>query len=317
MDNVAGRSVRPPSLESVEDVVAMRAFFQTELATPASVLPEGVERLEHLALRERAGTALTAELYVPKGEGPFPAMLWLHGGGWCAGTVENIRGFCMSLAERGILVASLDYGLAPEHPFPWAVEDAVYALRWLARNVSDFNGDGSRLAVGGASAGANLAAAATVALTSDDELVDGGDLAGVDVSLSAALFLYGIFDFPQMMLEPGSHAELVEMMFNMAYLGPHFLRHHRDPLVSPIYSEHLERFPATYFSCGARDSALDQSLRMARALAYAGVPTTASVVAGSDHSFVRLTPLPPRVTQEIERIGAWLMEETAPKAASE
>jgi acetyl esterase len=316
MDRVAGRPVRPPSLESVEDVIAMRAFFAGELATPVAELPPGVERLETVTLRERGGTPLTAEVAVPSGEGPFPVLQYLHGGGWCAATVANTRGFCLQLAAHGLVVASLDYGLAPEHPFPWAVEDAVYGLRWLAEHAQELGGDGARVAIGGASAGANLAAAAIVALTADEGLVEGGDLAGVRVAPTAALFLYGLFDFPQLMLEPGAYADLAEMMFNLAYLGPHFLRYHRNPLVSPVHAGHLDRFPPTYVSCGSRDTLLGQSFDMARALARAGVETTVSVVPGVDHSFVRLGDLPPRVEAEIDRIGSWLTEELAPEAAA-
>jgi acetyl esterase len=310
VETLAGRPVEPMKpLESVEDVVAARAWFAEVFATPPSPLPEDV-RLERVTLTDRGGRELTAEVCVPAGDGPFPPLLYLHDGGWCAGKVENERDFCVEVAQHGFVVASLDYALAPEHAFPWAVEDAVYGLRWLAGHAADYGGDPARLAIGGSSAGANIGAAALVANASDEPLVDGGDLEGVRVDVAAALFLYGAYDFRALTMEPADYADLIEMMFNLAYLGPHFLSRHHDPLVSPRFSEHLDRFPPTYLTCGDRDGLLPQSFYMARALVDAGVPTTVSVVAGVDH-FIRIRPRPAAVTAEVERMTTWLAGQTA------
>lgn len=140
--------------------------------------------------------------------------------------------------------------------------------------------------------------------------MDGGDLEGVDVLLAGALFLYGVYDFRALTIEPGEYANLVEMMFNLAYLGPHFLSRHLDPLVSPRYAENLGRFPPTYLACGARDTLLPQTFGFARALVDAGVSTTASIVPDVDHS-IRIRPRPASVAAEVERMAAWLLERTA------
>ncbi len=267
-------------IRSLEELVEYRSHPSRDLSRHNVDLPELAQFHERVVLRERDGVQLTARSTFRRVTARFrrsstcTAVAGLGEGGIRAQARDDLR-------ERGHVVLNLDYGLAPEHPFPWAVEDAVYSARWLTQNAEKYEGDGSRVAIGGASAGANLAAAAIAALTADEEIVDGADLAGVPVEFSAALFLYGVFDFPLAMVEPGSHAGLAEVMFNLSYLGPVYLHQHRNPLVSPIYYEHLDRFPPVFMTCGDQDSLLNQSLAMTKALTQAGVPTTLSVRRGS------------------------------------
>jgi carboxylesterase type B len=90
-------------------------------------------------------------------------VVWLHGGGFVIGSLENYDAICRVLANRsGAIVISVDYRLAPEHPFPAAVEDAFAALRWTAVNASSFGGDPARIAIAGDSAGGNLAAVCAI-----------------------------------------------------------------------------------------------------------------------------------------------------------
>ncbi len=133
---------------------------------------------------------------MPKGEGPFPGFLYIHGGFFCVWSPEHLRKVAMRVAEQGLVVVNLEYGLAPEHPFPWAVEDTVYAARWITQNIERYGGDGSRIGIGGDSCGANLSAATIVALTSDEELVDGADLAGVPVEFAARALQLRTFQPP-------------------------------------------------------------------------------------------------------------------------
>ena len=108
-------------------------------------------------------------LYTPSGEGPFPVVAWIHGGGfWMGEDLPMWDGTCSRLAkDAGAIVASIGYRLAPEHPFPAAVEDSFAGLRFVAEHASEWRGDATRLAVMGGSAGGNLAAVA--ALRARDE----------------------------------------------------------------------------------------------------------------------------------------------------
>jgi acetyl esterase/lipase len=179
------------------------------------------------------------------------------------------------------------------------------------QNGGQYSHDGGPLGVGGESAGGNLSAAAIAFLVGGLEAeLDEGDLAGIDVAFSAAMLAYGIFDFPLLVAEPGSNLGSVEWMWNVAYLGPHFLGRHRDPLVSPVFAPNLDRFPPTYLTVGDEDSLLGQSLSMAKALAGANVPTALSVVDGCDHAFFNLTHLLPTAGPEFERMLVWLKRQT-------
>jgi acetyl esterase len=313
MSMLAGKPVTPVRYTSVEQVVDGRSRGRREqLPSP---LPELAAVHEGVFLRERDGLALTAEIYVPHGEPPFPAVIYLHSGGWCRRSAADARWPAMHLAADGHLVLSLDYGLAPERPWPWAVEDCVYALRWLTKHADGYGGDAGRIAIGGESAGANLSAAAIAYLAGNAGVeLDEGDLVGVEVAFSGALLAYGIFDFPLLVTEPGSNIGAVEWMWNVAYLGPHFLARHRNPLVSPVFAPHLDRVPPAYLSVGDEDSLLGQSLSMTKALTSANVPTTLSVIEGCDHAFLNLTHMLPEAAAEFARMRRWLARHTGARA---
>ena len=115
---------------------------------------------------EGATGKLPARLYIPSertGPDPAPTMLFLHGGGWMYGDLESHDASCRFLAEHsGVQLLAIDYRLAPEHPFPAAVEDCRAALHWLVEHADEVNADPTRLAVGGDSAGGSLAASTAV-----------------------------------------------------------------------------------------------------------------------------------------------------------
>jgi acetyl esterase/lipase len=108
------------------------------------------------------------------------------------------------------------------------------------------------------------------------------------------------------MERPGSQLGPIEIMGNLAYLGPTFLAQHRNPLVSPLLAPRPSNFPPSYFSVGDEDSLLPHSLAMVDKLATASVPTTLSVVAGMDHAFLMLEHLFVEPREEMDRIARWL-----------
>jgi len=282
---VLGREITPgPPMQSVDDIPGRRSFWDVDAMQPLE--PPRLGATHEVELRE----GLRGELYVPKGEGPFPCVLYLHAGWFIMWSAAHVRRIATRIAERGFLVLNLDYRLAPEYPFPAAVDDCVFTARWLRDHAADHGGDPLRLLVGGDSVGANLSA--TTILAADD------------VELRGALLLYGVFDLPGVLAEPLTNAGLAEIS-TLAYLGTGFTKRWRDPLVSPFYAD-VAGFPPCYVSCGDEDSLLSQSLAMARKLHLANVPLTVSVVQGADHGFVYLEHVLPGATPEVERILDWL-----------
>lgn len=273
-------------------------------------LPHVARTVEGVLIRRRATYDVTAEVYVPEGRAPFPSMLYMHGGAYCVWSAKDVRRIAMRLAAAGHVVLSVDYGLAPEHPFPHAVEDAVYASRWLTRNAAVFGGAGGSIAIGGDSCGAALACAAILFLGDLEATIDEGDLAGVPVEFSAALLHCGGYDFASRLGERETTPGTTEIMLNLAYLGTRFLAYHRDPLVSPRLAPNLDRFPPVYLNVGSDDALLRQSLQMCQTLAERAVPTTLSVVEGVDHEFLMLDPALPHVDAEWQRLLTWLCAKT-------
>lgn len=294
---------RPPI--SLDELVAIRQYPPEAIDALHANLPDVAAFHENVLLRERAGHSLTAEIYRPHGRPPFPVVLYLHGGGWCGDYAAVARRPAMRMAAAGFVVINLDYALAPEYPFPWALEDCIYAVRWAVRNAAGYDGDPTKLALSGDSAGANLAAATISVLHGQGDEVDGGDLAGVAATIAGAILFYGSYDVATAFCDPQAPSGYRELWLQ-AYLGPHFLSYIRHPLVSPMRAPNLDRFPPVYLSVGDRDWLLGQAARMAEALAAVGVPTTLSVTAGLDHGFQYVDPLDPAAVEELDRVSRWL-----------
>lgn len=311
IEEVLGRPLEATTPMTSPDVIPERRRFYESL--PASESLPALRRVEEVVLRQSSSGPLTAEVYVPEGRGPFPGMVYLHGGAFCIWDAAMVRRQAMRIASGGTVVTSVNYRLAPEHPFPAAVEDAIFAARWLVARGEAFQVTPGPIAIGGDSSGANLAVGAICALAGleVDPPLDHGELAGQPVDFSAALLLCGVYDFQSRMGERPSAPGTTEIMLNLAYLGPHFLSLHRHPLVSPALAPNLAVLPPAYLSCGDRDATLPQSLKLAQALVRAEVPTTLSVVAGGDHEFLMLSSEQlPAVDGEWARIGDWLDRHT-------
>jgi len=128
--------------------------------------PESVSRVEDRRIPSPDGT-IPVRIYTPAGSGPFPVLVYFHGGGWVLCNIDTHDPVCRSLANAAeCIVVSVDYRLAPEHKFPAAADDCYAATQWVMNSASLINGDADRVAVGGDSAGGNLAA--VVALMARD-----------------------------------------------------------------------------------------------------------------------------------------------------
>jgi len=115
------------------------------LARRAAIPVEPVAKIQDLAAPGPAGP-IPLRAYTPEGSGPFPVVVYFHGGGWVVGNIESHDGTCRSLANAsGCIVVSVEYRLAPEHKFPAATDDAYAATMWVSENVAAVGGDAGRL----------------------------------------------------------------------------------------------------------------------------------------------------------------------------
>lgn len=251
---------------------------------------------------------IPVRVYTPAGEAPYPLLVYFHGGGWVIGDLDTVDATCRALANRsGCLVVSVDYRLAPEHKFPAAVRDAYAATAWVAAEGAALGGDPRRLAVGGDSAGGNLAAA--VALMARDR---GGP------AIRFQLLVYPVTDFAfdtASYRQNGADYFLTTDM--MRWFWGHYLRSEADaqsPYVCPLRVDNLSGLPPAQVITAEFDPLRDEGEAYAEKLRRYGVPVTVKRYAGMIHGFFTLTPFMRQAYDALDLAGRTLREVLAPPA---
>lgn len=259
----------PPSLKE------MRSSLDTFLERFNTEPPEVGAIHENVELRE----GLRADVFVPKGSGPHPVMIYIHGGAWIACSTKTHRKLARQIAAAGYLTINVDYRLAPEYPFPAGFDDCVFAAKWAAANAQRWNGDASRMAMGGDSAGGNLTAAALTALSTDPGAP----------RFSAGLLIYGVFDFTAL-LERSRNKAMTEG-FSRTYLGASYPQALSDPRVSPLHAVKPGAMPPCFIICGTADELVPESLALAQALGQANIPYELHILEDMPHGFMQSSQL--------------------------
>jgi acetyl esterase/lipase len=242
--------------------------------------PFEVDRVEDLTLTGPGG-AIGARLYVPVGSAsPQPLLLFMHGGGWVTCDLDTHDNVCRFLAkEAGVRVLSIDYRLAPEHPFPAAVEDAVAAYVHVVENAADLGAVPDAIAVGGDSAGGNLALVVSQLAIAGGLPVPAFCLAIYPVTdLSAKRDSYRLFREGYLLTEE-----------SMDWFRAHYLPNDDaalDPRASPLLAEDLSGMPPTYVATAGFDPLRDEGEEYAERLRAAGVPVTLRRHSNIIHGFV-------------------------------
>jgi acetyl esterase len=245
-----------------------------------AVRPEG-EPVAHVEDRmiPGPGSEIPIRIYTPGGNGPFPVLVFFHTGGWQVGNLDTQDPLCRRITNRAeCIVVSVDYRLAPENPFPAAPEDCYAATQWIATHVAEFQGDPSRIAVGGDSSGANLAT--VVALMARDR---GGP---------KPVFQLMMFPATDFRLNTSSMEELGEG-YNvtkpmMIGIRNNYLPNPADwthPLASPMLAPDLSSLPPALIIYAEYDPLRDEAETYAARLKEAGVPVRASRYDGMIHDF--------------------------------
>jgi len=219
-------------------------------------------------------------IYTPPGEGPFPVVAWIHGGGfWMGDELAMWDGTCSRLAKQvGAVVASIGYRLAPEHPFPAAVEDSFAGLRFVAAHAGEWRGDASRLAVMGGSAGGNLAA--VMAQRARDE---GGPALAYQVLIVPAVTADDGATESRRMFAAGYGLDGVSDMV-AAYLPNPADR--TLAWASPLLAERFEGLPRALILTAEFDPLRDEGELYAERLRAAGVEVTLQRMPGAIHGFL-------------------------------
>ena len=246
---------------------------------------------DHVDIEDRridgpsAGQSLRLRLYSGgEPEGLRPCLLWIHGGGYILGCPEmDEQLLCRKADELGCLVVAVDYRLAPEHPYPAALDDCNAALGWILQNAESLAVDTSTLALGGASAGGGLAAA--LALRARDQRPG---------AITFQCLIYPMLDH-----RTGTAAHEAAGDYWLwgedhnrfawnAYLGANDLTHGVSPFASPAAAKRLDGLPPTYLCIGDEDLFYEEDIDYARRLRNSGAAVELDVVPGAPHGFDKL-----------------------------
>jgi acetyl esterase len=265
-----------PPLETLPVAEARR--LAAEALKPAEGASEPVGTVQDLRIPGPAGE-IPVRVYTPEGIGPFPGLVYFHGGGWVLCDLDTHDVVCRAIARRAsAVVVAIDYRLAPEHKFPAAVDDAFAATRWVSQNAARLNIERGRIAVGGDSAGGNLAA--VVSLKSRQ--------------IALQILVYPVTDlssFDTMSYREfadGYHLTRSEMeWFRREYLSNP--EQAVDPDASPLLAHDVSGAPPALVITAECDVLRDEGEAYAERLRQAGVPVTLTRYPGMIHPFFSLS----------------------------
>jgi len=273
-----------------------RAF--RELWTPAITgEPVAIRRIENLTI-PGPEAAIPARVYAAGEAQPLPVMLYFHGGGYVKGGLEECDAFCRNLSRvTRHIVLSIEYRLAPEHPFPAALDDAVAATVWARTHAADLGGAPGPVVVCGESAGGNLAAVTCLRLKSDPR-----------VAIRHQVLLQPVIDFTLSL--PSIDMPSTECLVPREDLTWYYRTYcndrcdPRDPRVSPIFADDLSGLPPALIIAAEFDTLRDEAQAYGERLNAAGVATRYICADGMVHGFLQMRGLVPdaqRATEEIAR----------------
>jgi acetyl esterase/lipase len=276
------------------DLAGLRAAIASAFPPPD---PIAGTRVDRVVLDGRSKVAV--DIFSPTASGPHPALIWLHGGGYVMGAAAMDRARLQTWADRlGCFIASVDYRLAPDHPFPAAHDDAVQTLEWVMASAGSLDVDPARIVVGGASAGGGLAAG--VALAARDRGID----------LGGQLLLYPMLDDRQVTPSSSWNAPVWSRTANeygwQCYVGD--LGVEVPAYAAAARATDLAGLAPAMVVIGGADRFVDEDLDYASRLTHAGVPTDVRVLAGAPHGFDLLVPDSPVSIAAVAEAERWLGE---------
>ena len=243
------------------------------------------------------GGEIPLRLYYPKGDPPFPVVVYFHGGGWVIGDLDTHHALCHALsASSGCLVVAVDYRLAPENRYPAAVEDAYAATCWIAENAKTVQADAGRIAVAGDSAGGTQAT--VVAMIARDR---------GKPHIALQVLVYPITDYnfntPSYLKNADGYMltrDLMIWFWNQYLTSADFAD---DAYVSPLRADNLNHLPQALILTAEYDPLCDEGEAYARRLQEAGVKVNLRRYHGMIHGFFRMTSRVDKARQALDQVA--------------
>jgi acetyl esterase len=288
--------MRVPQLANGDVATARR---NTERSAPLLDVPRTPEVATYDRFLPGASGPLLARVYIPRGTAAAaPALAFFHGGGWVIGSLATHDGICRAIArDARAVVVSIDYRLGPEHPFPAGREDAIAATRWILANAGSLGIDPSRVAVGGDSAGGNLAALTALALR------------GEKLQPAFQLLVYPAIDLTRshpshQFFRSGYFLDQASINWYLEHYAPDPAIH-TDPKASPFFARDLSGLPPTFVVTAGFDPLRDEGRAYADKLRAAGVAVDYTCIEGAIHGVLSMAGA--------LRLGACMLELAATK----
>ncbi|PWK16447.1 alpha/beta hydrolase [Tumebacillus permanentifrigoris] len=275
-----------PEMETLRPPAARKAlttrFLRARQAVGKLVPPEPVHRVEDRTIPVPDGE-IQIRIYTPEGDGPHPALVFLHGGGFVLGGLESHDDICRALTNlTPCVVIAVNYRLAPEHKFPTGLHDAYAATRWVFNNAHDLSLDPTRIAIGGDSAGGNLATVITHLAH------DSGDFRPCLQLLAYPSTLMSRDNESSQQYATGYYLTQGQLR----YFGEHYTHtpeEFTNPLVSPYLRADLTGLPPAFLLTAECDPLRDEAEAYAQRLEQAGVPVTLTRYEGMIHGFLGMS----------------------------
>jgi len=277
-------------------IADVRQAFRALWTFAMTGAPLPVDRVEDVAIPS-GDTRIRVRLYTPDRGQRDPVMVYLHGGGYVKGGVDESDTFCRNLSRLARhLVVAVEYRLAPEHPFPAALDDAIAATAWACTHAAELGAAPGPVVICGESAGGNLAAVSCLAARSDPRLAIRHQILlqpVVDFALTSA----SIAMKPTECLVPRDD---LAWYYRTYVGGEHDMK---DPRVSPLYAPDLSGLPPTLIIAAEYDTLRDEAKAYADRLAAAGVPTRYTCYPRMIHGFLQMGGLVPDTRAALEEIA--------------
>lgn len=261
-----------------------------------STSPQPVGNIENRSIPGPGGS-IPIRLYTPKGSGPFPVVVYYHGGGWVIATIDTYDSSARALSNAAnAIVVAVEYRKAPEHRFPAAHEDAYAAYQWTLRHAREINGDPSKVAVAGESAGGNLAAAVSMMARKRGEQLP-----------VHQVLIYPVagHDFNTQSYQENASAKPLNKPM-MSWFFEKYLREPGDadnPLISLVRADDLKGLPPATIIGAEIDPLRSEGKRYADRLREAGVPVTYKLYDGVTHEFFGMGAVVDKAKQAVALAG--------------
>lgn len=307
----------PMTARDWSDIPALREWTAAERAKlPAAPMPQGVEVSNRLVPGPPGGPDLELRAYRPRGlPEPAAAVYWIHGGGTVLGQADMNDPYCANIAAAlGVLVTSVEYRRAPEHPFPIPLEDCYAGFKWLALSGAEFSIDRDRIAVAGISAGGLLSAGLSLLARDRGEFLPCLQLLNAPMLDDRAGTRSS-----HAVLDPRTWDRDSNLAAWNAYLEGNAGGEGISPYAAPARAAELAGLPPAYVNVGDLDGLLDEDIAYAQAMSHAGVPVELHVYPGAYHGSAISIPdaaLSRRwIVDELAALGRALGVQRAPEAA--